>query len=45
MGQDLFELASDPAVRVRFVEDRVGPADRIVVRYSDGTVDEWPRSP
>jgi CubicO group peptidase (beta-lactamase class C family) len=45
LADDLFELASDPAVRVRFVGGGAGPASRIVVRYSDGTVDEWARSP
>ena len=45
LADDLFELESDPAVRVRFVGGGAGPAGRIVVRYSDGTVDAWARSP
>jgi CubicO group peptidase (beta-lactamase class C family) len=44
MATDLFEVETDPTVRVRFVGGGAGPAAKIIGIYSDGTIDEWPRS-
>ena len=35
---------ADPTIRIRFVGGGAGPAPGIVAIYSDGTIDEWPRS-
>ena len=43
LGVDLFELERDPAVRVRFIGDRVRPAAELVAIYRDGSVDRWSR--
>jgi CubicO group peptidase (beta-lactamase class C family) len=40
MTERLFEVATEPTARVRFDEAGSGRAARIVVLYSDGTVDE-----
>ena len=44
MAQDLFEVAADPTIRIRFVGDGVRPAARLVGVYSDGSADELVRS-
>ncbi len=44
MAPDLFEVTADPTTRLRFVGGGAGPALEIVAIYSDGTIDEWPRS-
>jgi tetratricopeptide (TPR) repeat protein len=44
IAADLFEVDADPAVRIRFVGPESAPAVRLFGIYSDGTIDEWPRS-
>ena len=44
IAEDLFEVDADPTLRIRFVGDGAGPAAKIIGIYSDGTMDEWPRS-
>ena len=44
IAEDLFEVDADPTLRVRFVGDGAGPAVKLIGIYSDGTMDEWPRS-
>ncbi len=44
IAENLFEVDSDPTLRVRFVGDGAGPAAKLIGIYSDGTMDEWPRS-
>jgi CubicO group peptidase (beta-lactamase class C family) len=44
IAEDLFEVDADPTQRVRFVGAGVGPAVKLIGIYSDGTMDEWPRS-
>ena len=44
MTERLFEVEADPTARVRFEGDGSGPAPAITVLYSDGTIDEAPRS-
>jgi CubicO group peptidase (beta-lactamase class C family) len=45
MSDSLFEVATDPGTRLRFVGgERDAPAKLIGI-YRDGTIDEWPRSP
>jgi hypothetical protein len=40
MTERLFEVAAEPTARVRFDDIGSGPAGRITVLYSDGTVDQ-----
>jgi hypothetical protein len=44
MSPNLFELARDPAVRVRFVGDGTRPASELVAIYRDGSVGRWLRA-
>ncbi|HEY7642576.1 MAG TPA: serine hydrolase [Steroidobacteraceae bacterium] len=44
IAAELFEVDADPTLRIRFVGDGAGPAVKLVGIYSDGTLDEWPRS-
>jgi CubicO group peptidase (beta-lactamase class C family) len=44
MTERLFEVEADPTARVRFEGDGSGPAPAITVLYSDGTIDEAPRT-
>ena len=44
IATDLFEVDADPAVRIRFVGPESAPAVKLFGIYSDGTIDEWPRS-
>ncbi len=44
IAEDLFEVDADPTRRIRFVGDGAGPAAKLIGIYSDGTMDEWPRS-
>ncbi|MEO7987364.1 MAG: serine hydrolase, partial [Gemmatimonadales bacterium] len=44
MAEDLFEVAADPTIRVRFVGEGVAPAAKLIGLYSDGSIDEWARS-
>lgn len=44
IAEDLFEVDADTALRIRFDGDGAGPAVKIIAIYSDGTMDEWPRS-
>jgi CubicO group peptidase (beta-lactamase class C family) len=44
IAEDLFEVDADPTLRIRFVGDGAGPAVKLFGIYSDGTMDEWPRS-
>jgi CubicO group peptidase (beta-lactamase class C family) len=41
---DLFEVAADPTIRIRFVGVQDERAAKLIGIYSDGTMDEWPRS-
>jgi CubicO group peptidase (beta-lactamase class C family) len=43
LGDGLFELENDAAVRVRFVGGGSGPAEELIAIYRDGTVDRWLR--
>lgn len=45
LAEDLFEVDADTTIRVRFVCVGPGPAVKLIGIYSDGTMDEWPRSP
>ena len=44
IAEDLFEVDADTTSRVRFVGDGAAPAVKLIGIYSDGTMDEWPRS-
>lgn len=44
IADNLFEVDADPTLRIRFVGDGAGPAVKLIGIYSDGTMDEWPRS-
>ena len=44
IAEDLFEVDADSTLRIRFVGDGAGPGAKIVGVYSDGTMDDWPRS-
>lgn len=44
IAENLFEVDADPTLRIRFVGDGAGSAVKIIGIYSDGTMDEWPRS-
>ena len=44
MAEDLFEVAADPTSRVHFVGDGEAAAAKLIVIYSDGTIDELARS-
>lgn len=44
LAEDLFEVEADPTIRVRFVGDGVARAAKLIGVYSDGSIDEWPRS-
>lgn len=44
IAENLFEVDADPTLRIRFVGDGAGSAVKLIGIYSDGTMDEWPRS-
>jgi CubicO group peptidase (beta-lactamase class C family) len=44
IAEDLFEVDADPTLRIRFVGNGAEPAVKLIGIYSDGTMDEWPRS-
>jgi CubicO group peptidase (beta-lactamase class C family) len=44
IAENLFEVDADPTLRIRFVGDGARPAVKLIGIYSDGTMDEWPRS-
>lgn len=44
LAADLFEVETDPTVRLRFVGGGHGPAAKLVGVYRDGSIDEWDRT-
>jgi hypothetical protein len=43
MAEDLFELQTDPTLRVRFVGAGAGPARKLIEVSNDGSIDESAR--
>jgi hypothetical protein len=44
MAEDLFEIETDPTLRVRFAGARAGPARKLIEVSTDGTIDESVRA-